>query len=261
MAHIKDKYTFLSLFSGKKFLLTIAFTPPPLNIIIIEINIVFKKERVMNKYLKALSLLGMLSISSFSLALKWGFTNITDKILVVEVKKAKGPFFNIVGPGQRTDFFWLDANCLADILIGEYNEQKAKNFPGTNSPKLPKESGKNALDAKKITSAIDARGDWFNSLDQMQKNSPALFVIAQDKWDNLNSKFTAAAAKLITGTSSQEVTTSLNFNIPNEIKSNLTLGDVPSGSPLVNFTNTVKCNGREFFIVDNEGKFALVAKR
>lgn len=218
----------------------------------------------MNKFVKVLSLFAILSISSLSLAFNWGFTNITDKILVVQVKKAGNTtnFFNVVGPGQKTNFEWgMGGFPFSNILIGEYDETKAKNFPGTNASKLPKESGKNPLDAKKITSAIDARGEWFNSLDQMAKNNdPLLFVLDNDRWKNLINKINPEATKLANGTiTSKQVMDTLK--IADELKAGVSAGDVPSGSPLSKFTSVMKSYSRDFLIIDFEGKFALVAPR
>lgn len=225
----------------------------------------------MNKFLKALSVLAILTISSASLAYEWNFTNITDKILVIQVrlKEVADNFFNIVGPGQKTSFRWaFGSGARAStpfeyIAIGEYDEKKAKNFPDTNSSQLPKESGKSSLHTTKISAAIDARGEWFNSLNNIPKNNdPALFILDSDRLNNLIKKFNLAATKLMTGTSIKQTLTSLNIDIPKEIQSSLTLDDIPSGAPLSQFkSNSVRGTSRDFFIVEHEGKLALVTKR
>lgn len=161
----------------------------------------------MNKLLKVLSLIAVLSISSISLAHDWNFLNVTDKSLVVKLKLQGIPdnFFNIVGPGQKTSFSWTGINtrarnCLGEISIGEYNESLVANFPDTNSPMLPKRKGTNTLDSAQITKAIDARGQWFNSLAKVAKENNAMFL-DQNQWNDFSQKMNPVAGRLINGMS------------------------------------------------------------
>ena len=162
----------------------------------------------MGKTLKSLSLLAIFTMSSISLAYNFGFTNLTNKIVIVELSLmgTYDKFYNIVGPGQKTVFDWSWPNaragfCLDTVRLGIFDEQKAKvNFPDTNSPILPR-TNDNMLDIAKITKAIDARGPWFNAL---IANWNVMNFINNDRWNNLNKKLNAATELLKKGIDAQQ---------------------------------------------------------
>lgn len=164
----------------------------------------------MNTLFKYLSLLTIFTINCISLAYNFGFTNLTNKIVVVEMSLlgTYDEFYNIVGPGQKTNFDWGWPNaragfCLDKVRLGIFDEAKAKvNFPDTNSPKLPRTSD-NMLDIAKITKAIDARGPWFKSLTKWPENTDMAFI-NNDRWNNLTKKLNTATELLKKGVDAQQ---------------------------------------------------------
>ena len=119
--------------------------------------------------IKALSVLALLTITGSAFGYRWGFTNGTNKTLVIKVvlTGTDAEFFNIVGPGMRTEFDWGWGNaragfCLSSIILGEYKKTASDPFPATpgvrlNALGLPVDSrDPKVLNAGAIEKAIDA---------------------------------------------------------------------------------------------------------
>jgi len=171
----------------------------------------------MNTYIKVIALLGLVNVGA-AFAYDYAFTNLTDQNLVIKVElmATNDNFFNVVGPGDTTVFNWSPPNiragfCLSDILIGNYDEGKVVNFPGTNSSTLPKIG--NQLDKNTITKAIDARGPWFNSLAKINMKSYLPPVMLSDNdWKALKDKVAMASTQLKSGIAIQQVMSNIDMN-------------------------------------------------
>jgi hypothetical protein len=84
---------------------------------------------------KVLLALGFLSFGGSALGYTWTFTNVTNKVLLVQVILAGwynvdmhlGVYLNVVKPGENSDFSWGLGNprvghCLSSIRVAEFNE-------------------------------------------------------------------------------------------------------------------------------------------
>ncbi|HLC07190.1 MAG TPA: hypothetical protein VJJ26_03305 [Candidatus Babeliales bacterium] len=218
------------------------------------------------KFMKALAVFALLSTGSSALAYTWGFTNVTNKTLVIKLvlQGTDAEFFNIVQPGRRTSFDWGWGNaragfCLSSIVIGQYNPNVSVNFPGTKSGQLPRDTRNTKFfDDSKITQAIDARGPWFFALGRQPIREPKVTFVKDEAWGDFDDKISEAAEKLATGVANTaEKAAELSGNsIDGLLKE--TGGIVTS---IIELVKTGKCMSRHFDIIEVDKSIQLFTKK
>ena len=220
----------------------------------------------MKSSIKALALVALCAISSSVFAYRWGFTNITDKVLVIKLRLVgtDADFFNIVQPGARTEFDWGWGNaragfCLSSIILGEYNPNIAPNFPGTRSSALPKRSDNpKFLDISRITKAIDDRGPWFFALGNQPLREPKVVFIKNAAWGNYDKKIRKAAENLTKGIAktAEEAAKLAGEDIGNIISKSA--GRIVKS--IMMLAKSSKCMSREFDVIEKDGEVTLFTK-
>jgi hypothetical protein len=162
---------------------------------------------------KALTVLALLTITGSAFGYRWGFTNGTNKTLVIKLtlNGTDAEFFNIVGPGMRTEFDWGWGNaragfCLSSIILGEYKKTASDPFPmhlgsaQLNALGLPVDTrDPKVLSASAIEKAIDARGPWFYSLRRQPMREPKVTFIKNEAWGDFDAEVNKAISNLVKG--------------------------------------------------------------
>ncbi len=216
---------------------------------------------------KALVAIALLSISGSAFGYRWGFTNVTNKTLVIKVtlNGTDAEFFNVVQPGRRTEFDWGWGNaragfCLSNIIIGAYNPNIAVNFPGTQSGQLPKDSrDAKFLDDSAITRAIDSRSPWFYELKRQPLRQPKVNFIKGEAWGDFDKEIKKAADKLASGVAStaEQAATAAGYPIGDLISKNI--GGVVTS--IIDLAAIGKCMSREFDVIEKDGSIELFTKQ
>lgn len=161
---------------------------------------------------QALTVLALLTITGSAFGYRWGFTNGTNKTLVIKVvlNGTDAEFFNVVAPGMRTEFDWGWGNaragfCLSSIILGEYNRYASEPFPANlgsrlNASGLPvRADNPNIINANAIDKAVEARGAWFYSLKNQPMREPKVTFIKDESWGAFDAEVNKAVENLVKG--------------------------------------------------------------
>jgi hypothetical protein len=227
---------------------------------------------------KALAAIALLTITGSAFGYRWGFTNGTDKILVIKLtlNGTDAEFFNIVGPGMRTEFDWGWGNaragfCLSSIILGEYQKYASNSFPVVqgarlNASGLPVDfRDPKVLDANAIEKAIDARGPWFYSLKRQPMREPKVNFIKDEAWGAFDAEVNKAVSGLANGigTTAEKIAEAVaaSQGVPMSLGGvTSALGDIVTS--IIDLAKMGKCVSRHFDVLETEeGSIQLFTKQ
>lgn len=215
---------------------------------------------------KMLAACALLGIGGSALGYTWTFTNMTNKTLIIQVILAGwynvdtdlGVYFNIVRPGENTDFSWGIGNpraghCISSIRIAEYSHQRMGYSP--QKEELFNRSAK-ALQRAYFDSATQKR-DLKKKLLAHPLRELDIKWLPDATWRMFDDKMQQAAQKLADGTAStiEGAVKLAGYDIDG-----LLAPLAGATSAFMELLKRSKCMGRHFDIVEKKGQLLLVTK-